>query len=119
MGLAGEMWPYFRPNYNKCKEYVEKLDKEYDKVVAFLPTGAFIFNRKLRFKCITLLSHILCCKVGQVPPNGIRKMPLARNRFHWKRMEKPWMLKSDLLVIQNILPLLNYKILCSIYDPEK
>ena len=39
MGLAGEMWPYFRPNYVKCKEYVEKLDKEYDKVVAFLPTG--------------------------------------------------------------------------------
>jgi len=39
MGLAGEMWPFFRPNYIKCKDYVEKLDKEYDKVVAFLPTG--------------------------------------------------------------------------------
>lgn len=39
MGLAGEMWPYFRPNFIKCKEYVEKLDKEYNKVVAFLPTG--------------------------------------------------------------------------------
>ena len=39
MGLAGEMWPYFRPNFVKCKEYVEKLNKEYDKVVAFLPTG--------------------------------------------------------------------------------
>ncbi|CAJ1958948.1 unnamed protein product [Cylindrotheca closterium] len=39
MGLAGEMWPYFRPNFVKCKEYVEKLDKEYEKVVAFLPTG--------------------------------------------------------------------------------
>eukprot|EP00980_Cylindrotheca_fusiformis_P031443 scaffold26371_cov117-Cylindrotheca_fusiformis.AAC.1 len=39
MGLAGEMWPYFRPNFVKCKEYVEQLDKEYDRVVAFLPTG--------------------------------------------------------------------------------
>jgi DNA cross-link repair 1A protein len=39
MGLAGEMWPFFRPNYQKCAEYVEELDKDYDKVVAFLPTG--------------------------------------------------------------------------------
>lgn len=44
MGLAGEMWPYFRPNYIKCRDYVEKLhednkSKTYDKVVAFLPTG--------------------------------------------------------------------------------
>jgi mRNA degradation ribonuclease J1/J2 len=39
MGLAGEVFPFFRPNFIKCKDYVEKLDKEYDKVVAFLPTG--------------------------------------------------------------------------------
>lgn len=39
MGLAGEMWPYFRPSYHKCAEYVEGLDKMYDAVVAFLPTG--------------------------------------------------------------------------------
>lgn len=39
MGMAGEMWPFFRPNYRACVDYVEKLDKGYDKVVAFLPTG--------------------------------------------------------------------------------
>jgi L-ascorbate metabolism protein UlaG (beta-lactamase superfamily) len=39
MGFAGEMWPYFRPNFQKCADYVEKLDKDYDRVVAFLPTG--------------------------------------------------------------------------------
>ena len=39
MGMAGEMWPFFRPNYKVCTDYVEKLDKKYDKIVAFLPTG--------------------------------------------------------------------------------
>lgn len=40
MGLAGELWPYFQPNYPACRDYVEKLDhKRYSKVVAFLPTG--------------------------------------------------------------------------------
>jgi DNA cross-link repair 1A protein len=39
MGLAGEIWPYFRPNYQKCADYARKLDKRYDRVVAFLPTG--------------------------------------------------------------------------------
>ena len=58
MGLAGEMWPYFQPNYQKLAKYVENLSSseiennsneilatgrtsqnEYDKVVAFIPTG--------------------------------------------------------------------------------
>lgn len=39
MGMAGEIWPYFQPNYRACTDYVEALDKKYDKVVAFLPTG--------------------------------------------------------------------------------
>jgi hypothetical protein len=41
MGLAGEMWPFFRPNYLKCAEYVleKKLQDRYDRVVAFIPTG--------------------------------------------------------------------------------
>jgi hypothetical protein len=39
MGLAGEIWPFFRPNFQKCAEYVQELEKPYDKVVAFLPTG--------------------------------------------------------------------------------
>jgi L-ascorbate metabolism protein UlaG (beta-lactamase superfamily) len=39
MGLAGEIWPYFRPNYQKCADYARKLDKRYDRVAAFLPTG--------------------------------------------------------------------------------
>ena len=59
MGLAGEMWPYFQPNYQKLAKYVEDLSlnnsmvgdmessedqqrsppKEYERVVAFIPTG--------------------------------------------------------------------------------
>lgn len=40
MGLAGELWPYFQPNYPACRDYAEKLEhKRYSKVVAFLPTG--------------------------------------------------------------------------------
>ena len=39
MGLAGEIWPYFRPNYKACAEYAENLEKSYGRVVAFLPTG--------------------------------------------------------------------------------
>jgi DNA cross-link repair 1A protein len=39
MGMAGEIWPYFRPNYRACADYAEKLEKKYDRVVAFLPTG--------------------------------------------------------------------------------
>lgn len=40
MGLAGELWPYFQPNYSACRDYVEALEhKRYSKVVAFLPTG--------------------------------------------------------------------------------
>ena len=59
MGLAGEMWPYFQPNFQKLAKYVEglsslelqdnkprnsnvgttKMRKEYNKVVAFIPTG--------------------------------------------------------------------------------
>jgi hypothetical protein len=39
MGLAGEMWPYFRPNFAACAEYAQKLNKSYSRVVAFIPTG--------------------------------------------------------------------------------
>mmetsp|Transcript_12488 Transcript_12488/g.18331 ORF Transcript_12488/g.18331 Transcript_12488/m.18331 type:complete len:503 (-) Transcript_12488:1365-2873(-) len=40
MGLAGEIWPYFRPNYGSCRDYAEKLKrKHYTKVIAFIPTG--------------------------------------------------------------------------------
>jgi hypothetical protein len=63
MGLAGEMWPYFQPNFQKLAKYVEELSSpeahsypketaneggaggsflprtDYDKVVAFIPTG--------------------------------------------------------------------------------
>ena len=28
MGVAGELWPYFRPNYNKCAEYVQELNQQ-------------------------------------------------------------------------------------------
>ena len=39
MGLAGEMHPYWQPNYRKCADYAEELDRRYDKVYAFIPTG--------------------------------------------------------------------------------
>ena len=39
MGMAGEMWPYFQPNHGACVDYAEGLDKDYDNIVAFLPTG--------------------------------------------------------------------------------
>lgn len=40
MGLCGEMWPYFQPNYNECAKYVGEIKgKRYDRVVAFIPTG--------------------------------------------------------------------------------
>lgn len=39
MGMAGEMWPFFQPNYKKCAEYANELETRYDRVVAFIPTG--------------------------------------------------------------------------------
>lgn len=43
MGMAGEMWPFFQPNHWGCAEYAREINKQrkqqYDKVVAFLPTG--------------------------------------------------------------------------------
>jgi len=39
MGLAGEIWPFFRPNFIKCADYARELKQGYEKVVAFLPTG--------------------------------------------------------------------------------
>ena len=43
MGKCGEMWPYFRPNYNESAKYAVDVgslsDKQYDRVVAFIPTG--------------------------------------------------------------------------------
>lgn len=40
MGLAGEIWPYFRPNYGSCRDYAETLKhKIYKKIIAFIPTG--------------------------------------------------------------------------------
>jgi DNA cross-link repair 1A protein len=39
MGLAGELWPFFKPNYRKCVDYEEALQHNYDKIIAFIPTG--------------------------------------------------------------------------------
>jgi L-ascorbate metabolism protein UlaG (beta-lactamase superfamily) len=39
MGLAGEMWPYFQPNYNSVATYASKLENVYSRAVAFIPTG--------------------------------------------------------------------------------
>lgn len=36
---AGEIWPFFRPNFLKCADYARSLNQGYEKVVAFLPTG--------------------------------------------------------------------------------
>jgi len=41
MGLAGELWPFFRPNYLECHKYAKELKTAvpYSRVVAFIPTG--------------------------------------------------------------------------------
>jgi hypothetical protein len=39
MGIAGEMFPFFLPNFIACADYTNELTKKYDKVVAFIPTG--------------------------------------------------------------------------------
>ena len=39
MGLCGEIWPFWKPNYRGCADYAEELDQKYDKVYAFVPTG--------------------------------------------------------------------------------
>ena len=38
MGLAAEMWPFFRPNYWACAGFVREQTKDYNIVVAFIPT---------------------------------------------------------------------------------
>lgn len=50
MGLAGEIWPYFQPNYHACANYAREQSKLYKKVVAFIPTGwsdATNWNKKM------------------------------------------------------------------------
>ena len=39
MGTSGDMFPYFQPNCDKCRAYVENLNEEYNKVVPIIPTG--------------------------------------------------------------------------------
>jgi hypothetical protein len=39
MGMAGTIFPYFKPNYNACAEYASKQSKYYTRVVTFIPTG--------------------------------------------------------------------------------
>lgn len=39
MGLAGTLHPFFQPNFNDVALYAHRMNKGYNKVVAFLPTG--------------------------------------------------------------------------------
>jgi DNA cross-link repair 1A protein len=39
MGMAGQIWPYFQPNYQACLDYARAQKANYERVVAFLPTG--------------------------------------------------------------------------------
>lgn len=39
MGTAGSLHPFFQPNFEECALYAHRLNKGYNKVVAFLPTG--------------------------------------------------------------------------------
>jgi DNA cross-link repair 1A protein len=39
MGMAGQIWPYFQPNYQACLDYARAQKANYKRVVAFLPTG--------------------------------------------------------------------------------
>lgn len=60
MGVAGEVWPFFRPSFQKCVDYEEKLTKQYDKIVAFIPTGwanASNWNKKNAIREKRMESH--------------------------------------------------------------
>jgi hypothetical protein len=53
MGLAGQMHPFFQPNFEACADYAREIPRPgmepYKKVVAFIPTGwadASNWNRK-------------------------------------------------------------------------
>jgi ribonuclease BN (tRNA processing enzyme) len=49
MGLAGSLFPFFKPNFEQVALYAHQLNKGYSKVVAFLPTGwanASKFNKE-------------------------------------------------------------------------
>ena len=42
MGMAGELFPYFQPNYHKCVEYAKSLPQkqsQYTKIIAIIPSG--------------------------------------------------------------------------------
>ncbi|GBG30696.1 DNA ligase 1 [Hondaea fermentalgiana] len=43
MGAAGDVWPYFQPNFNAVQAYIDKIRVEtgfrFDRVIAFIPTG--------------------------------------------------------------------------------
>ena len=39
MGVAGQIWPFFQPNFQACAKYVQELSRPYNRVVAFIPTG--------------------------------------------------------------------------------
>lgn len=62
MGLAGEMFPFFVPNFVKIANYVKELNtnNKYNRVVAFIPTGwanASNWNKK----------NAISTKIIQVP----------------------------------------------------
>ncbi len=46
MGTAGSLFPYFKPDFQQCALYAHQLNKGYQKVVAFLPTGWAANNKK-------------------------------------------------------------------------
>ena len=57
MGLAGQMWPFFQPNYKACLEYAQQQEAAYKRVVAFLPTGwadASNWNKKNACKTVVM-----------------------------------------------------------------
>jgi len=39
MGTAGKMFPYFIPNFEGCAKYAKECNRDYTRVVAFIPTG--------------------------------------------------------------------------------
>ncbi len=49
MSMAGRMHPYFQANFDECALYAHRMNKGYNKVVAFIPTGwadASKYNRE-------------------------------------------------------------------------
>lgn len=65
MGFAGEMWPFFKPNFANMENYLKENELPYKAVVGFIPTGwadSSNYNkRNAVMKCVSILFSRLVC----------------------------------------------------------